>query len=133
MKPLEYLFYRALTWKLRDKGERFPFFASVAIVAMLLSVNVATLVLAGEKVDVTHSWPVMTRGDRGLLGMAVWGGWCLLLRNRWVRDERSRAILDQFSGESRSLRMRHTVFMWSYIVVSLCAPVAVVVVQRLSR
>lgn len=132
MKPLEYVFYRALSWKLRDKDERFPLFASVAMVAMLLSVNVLTLILAAEKVDVTHSLLPTTPANRGLLGIAVLGGLYGLLRHLWIRDERYRIILDRFSGESGLMRMRRTVCMWSYVVISVCAPFAISIAHRLS-
>jgi hypothetical protein len=134
MKPLEYLFYRALSWKLRNPGERFPFFASVGMVAVLLSLNVLTLIVANDAVGREHSLPLplTTPADRGWVGAAVWGGLYVLLRSVWIHNGRYRAILDQFANESTSMRMRRTVYMWSYIVISVCAPFAMVIAHRLS-
>lgn len=132
MKPIEYVFYRALSWKLHDEDERFPFFAAVAMVAMLRSVNALSLTLVVEKIDITHGLLPMKPTARGLLGMALAGGLYGLLRYLWIRDERYRVILNRFAGESRSMRMRHTVFMWTYIVISVCAPFAIVIAHRSS-
>jgi hypothetical protein len=128
MRSLCYLFYRILHRKQADKRERSPLHVATMSVAVLLYLNVLSLLLLSELA--THRLWLTTigRGPRSSLALIVGIALYLIVQRLCVNRNGSVYNEKAFTSESPMDHQRRTILMWCYIFVTVAAPIVLVVI-----
>jgi hypothetical protein len=133
LKPTRYVFYRLLTWKLRDLRDPSPVvFASFATFLLLFfnAIGMAIIVniILGHR-PVLGNFP----GGRGALAVVVLGGGLLAyaaMSAAWVQDGKFSRLVEEFRPDPRRDPVRNVLF-WGYFVISIVLPIVLAVVYSI--
>jgi len=133
LRPMRYVFYRLLTWKLRDQRDSSPvLFASFAT-AILLSFNAMGVVII---VNIVRGYrPVLPDfpGGREALALAAVAIGLLAyaaMSAAWVQDGKFSRLVEEFKPDPYRDRVRNILF-WGYFVISIGLPVVLAVVYSI--
>jgi hypothetical protein len=134
-KPIRYVFYRILTWKLRDSREALPVATAAGILLVLLDANLLApylLVshLTGRSTRWLSEWPGIGRGGAYVLAGVMTFGFARLLAYLWVDAGRFDQLVKEFQSSSAARLRVRTILFWSYIVLSVAFPIAVAIFLR---
>jgi hypothetical protein len=134
-KPLRYVFYRILTWKLRDPRETLPVATAAVILLVLLDANFLAPYLllshlAGRSTTWLSDWPGIGRGGAYVLAGVITLGFARLVTYVWVDNGRFDQLVQEFQSSSAARLRVRTILFWSYIVLSVAFPIAVAIFLR---
>ena len=124
LKPLRYVFFRVLAWKLRSPREPTPVLAASLVTCVLLFLNVLGLTMAINIVLGRHPVLPSFPGGRAALG-ALFLGCALVAHNAmsaaWAEGEGYAQLLKEFERDPRRDRIRTALF-WIYVVAPIGLP-----------
>ncbi len=123
LKPIRYVFYRILTWKLRDARESTPVFVAELLTSMLLLINGLFVFMAVNAFHGRALLPLFKRSSMYAPVTLFFGASCLLMNWLWVENGRWQSIQTEFQKQNR---LPHILF-WCYLVVSVAAPIALAI------
>ena len=128
VRPIRYVYYRILVWKLHDPTESMPFLAAGSLVVMLLAVN-SLLIVEIVVIVYGFGFPVIERDLRnyvflGVVGLAAVG----LMHSAWASGGRFAELEKEFGSATRRREIARSVLFWGYITLSAVAPLALAIV-----
>jgi hypothetical protein len=128
LKPIRYVFYRILMWKLSDARESTPIFVACMATSLLLFCNVLAAFMVANVLGGRDVLPKQRLGNVAygvvaiLLLVSSW-----LMNSAWVADGRFAKLEKEFmSGTERRERVRIVLF-WAYVILSLALPIALAI------
>ncbi len=134
-KPLRYVFYRILTWKLRDSREALPVATAAFSLLVLLDANLLAPYLllshlTGRSTARLSNWPGIGRGGAYVLAGVITLGFARLVTYVWVDNGRFDQLVMEFQSSSAARLPVRTFLFWSYIALSVAFPIAVTIFLR---
>jgi hypothetical protein len=124
LKPLKYVFYRILAWKLRDKRESLPVLVAAGATVLLLFFNLIAAVMILNRLRGHDLLPDPPGGIDGLAVFLLFSlavGY-LAMRYAWLDKSGFVELRREFrSGGPRTDALRSALF-WTYIVASGALP-----------
>jgi hypothetical protein len=124
LKPLRYVFYRILEWKLRDRREATPVLVAALATVLLLFLNVitATMLVNGFRGRLLlPNFPGGRIGLSGVLLIAFYLGYNMM-RLAWVENGRYDQLEREFQSTDTRIGTFRTALFWSYLVLSVLVP-----------
>jgi hypothetical protein len=124
LKPLRYVFFRVLVWKLRNPREPTPILVASLVTFLLLFFNVVGLTMIIN--IVMGRRPVLPAFPGGRPAMAVVFLGCAMLAyhtmsSAWAQGSGYANLVKEFEPDPRQDRIRAALF-WGYVVVSVALP-----------
>ena len=115
MKFYKYLYYRLYTWNLKKWGERdLPQFNALFGVSFMIILNIGILVGILDLFGFNF-----IRDETPKVGIVILGFLILGLNYFWlVKNEKYKRITKEFEMESKNKRLRNTLFLWLYLILS---------------
>jgi len=134
-KPIRYVFYRILTWKLRDSREALPVATAAVILLVLLDANflapyVLLSHLTGRSTAWLSDWSGIGRGGAYVLAGVITLGFARFVTYLWVDNGGFDQLVHEFQSSSAARLRVRTILFWSYIVLSVAFPIAVAIFLR---
>jgi hypothetical protein len=128
LKPVRYVFYRILSWKLKHGHDSNPVLGATLTMSGLLILNA---MLVGEVV-LTRSgreWPAVHRSLPLYFGAA---GALLLMHMimyyAWVAKGRFGALQAEFDAPGPRRQTVRSISFWSYVVLSVATPIVFAII-----
>ena len=126
-RPIRYIYYRILVWKLHDATESTPVLAAGVVVTAVLSLN---LLLIVEIVSIVCElpFPVIQRDLQSylLLGLAVLAV-VGLMHSAWVSGGKFAELEKEFGSATRRRETVRSVLFWGYLTLSAVSPFALAI------
>ena len=137
-KPLRYVFYRILTWKLRDSREALPVATAAVILLVLLDANFLAPYLllshlTGHSTSWLSEWLGIGRGGAYVVAGVITLAFARLITYLWVDNGRLDQLVKEFQSNSTARLRVRTILFWSYIVISGAFPISVAIFLRSSK
>jgi hypothetical protein len=134
-KPIRYVFYRIFTWKLKDPQEALPALTAGVVTFVLLYANLFASYflfshLSGQSTTWLIDYPGIGRGRAYLAVGLVSLGFGRLITYLWIDNGRFAQLQTEFEPASVTRQRVRTVLFWSFIILSVVFPIAVVVYLR---
>jgi hypothetical protein len=133
LKPIRYVYYRVLMWRLKDGRDRTPTVTASIAVSLLLFLNA---MLIGE-ILLTRAgrpWPNI---HRDLLTYASVSGALVLLHTAmyfaWVANGRFEGLRQEFDTPSPGRQKTRSILFWSYVILSVTVPYVFAIVIGSTR
>ncbi len=124
LRPLRYVFFRILSWKLRDPRESTPVVVASLSTIILLFFNLMAFTMLVNGFTGHPLLPPL-RGGRGaqsaLLAFCCIVGYSAM-RTAWVQNGGYFLLQREFHPGDSRLERRRTVLFWSYIALSVALP-----------
>jgi hypothetical protein len=131
-KPLRYVFYRILSWKLKDVSEALPVLASAGILFVLLGANlVGAYFLVVNLTNRPGAWltTMLENGSRGpdyvVTALAAFA-FTRLVTYAWVDNGRLEKLIREFQSAPADQERRRTILFWGYVLFSIAFPIIVI-------
>jgi len=128
LKPLRYVFYRILTWKMRDPRETTPVLVAGIGTSVLLFFN---CMLAVMVVNALRGRPLLPQGRIGngvylavALALIVTTG---LMNAAWIDKGNFARLSKEFSSQQTEHRRVRTLLFWAYVVLSGATPIVLAI------
>jgi hypothetical protein len=123
LKPIRYVFYRILMWKLHDRTEQMPVLATAGVTTLLLFSNAILALMTFNDLSGRPPLPEVHRGlveyvTGAILALAVAG----VMNSAWVADGKFDQLQREFRVTTRTRENVRTVLFWGYIVFSAVTP-----------
>ena len=138
LKPLRYVLFRILRWKLKDSREATPFFAAGIIVALLVTLNAFVIVSVTQDIfgmtiislTTLRALQALFPGSYLIAGllMAALG---TLIVNQWVPGHDMTALEDEFPQREARVERRWTIGFWAYVLGSTVGLIPLALIARL--
>ena len=129
LKPIRYLFYRLLTYKLRDARETTPVLVACLATTGLLLFNLmsATMVvsyLAGRQdlLPALGRWTLYAA-----IAVAAWLGY-VAMRAAWVDNGNYARLVSEFQTRSQVRETLRAALFWSYLLLTIALPISLAIV-----
>lgn len=124
LRPLSYVFYRILAWKLRDPRESTPILIACLSTILLLFLNLLVVTMLVNGFRGHQLLPPFPGGRVGLstallLSFAV--GYSAM-RAGWVENGRYSQLDKEFQSSDARVERRRTALFWTYITLSIALP-----------
>ena len=128
LKPLRYVFYRILSWKLRDPRETTPVLVAGMATALLLFFNflfafMVANILMGHRVLPTQRLGNVEYVALGALFLMV----VSMFNSAWVADGKFAELEKEFANGTPAQETVRTVLLWVYVISSAAMPVALAI------
>jgi hypothetical protein len=134
-KPIRYAFYRIFTWRLKDPRETLPALTAGVVTWILLYANFfAPYFLFSRLNGLSPTWltnyPGIGRGGAYIVACILSLALGRLIAYIWVDNGRFAQLQTEFESASYTHQRVRTILFWSYIIVSIAFPIAVVIFMR---
>jgi hypothetical protein len=134
-KPIRYVFYRIVTWKLKDPQEVLPALTAGVVTFVLLYANLFAPYflfshLNGQSTTWLIDYPGIGRGRAYVVVGLMSLGFGRLITYLWIDNGRFAQLQTEFESASVTRQRVRTFLFWSYIILSVAFPIAVAVYLR---
>ena len=134
LKPIRYVFYRILAWKLRDRSENTPVLVAAIATSLLLFVNG---LLALMVINDLSGRPLLPELHRGLVEYVTAAILLLtaagVMNSVWVAKGNFERLQQEFRVTTRRREDVRTILFWSYIVLSPMTPLVYAILWHALR
>jgi hypothetical protein len=133
-KPIRYVFYRILTWKLNDPRESTPVLVATLGTSLLLFTNALLILMLYDDYSGREFLPSLHRTPRTygvvavLLASLAWP-----MYSAWVAKGNFAKLQREFETGARSRSSSRTIMFWSYIVLTVAVPLIYAIVYSSLR
>ena len=126
LKPVRYVFYRILSWKMHDSRETAPVLVAAIATTLLLLLNAMLIFMTINAALDREILPAAKRSSLfGPVAIILIASY-FAMNSAWVANGRWNRLEAEFKASGRMLR---TLF-WCYIVLSIGAPFVFAVIWR---
>ena len=134
-KPIRYVFYRILSWKLRDAGENAPMLVAGMCTALLLWFNAMSLMMLGNAL--LHRESLLprlpgTRFEQYAVAALLLFAFARVESKLWVENGKLEKLVAEFECMNKGAAAVRNVSFWGYVVVSILLPIVLAVYWRRS-
>lgn len=124
LRPLRYVFFRILSWKLRDPRESTPVLVASLSTIVLLFFNLMVVTMLVNGFTGHPLLPPLRGGPGALSALLVF---CFIvghaaIRTAWIENARYALLRSEFHPGDSRIERRRTVLFWSYIALSVALP-----------
>jgi hypothetical protein len=124
LKPIRYVFYRILAWKLRDSRESTPVLVAGLATTLLIVLNCTLVMMCAY--GLRGGGPLLPTGHFGplhyLVAAAVFFASSSLMNSVWVANEKFAKVQHEFAGGTQRRQLVRTVLFWACVVASPVLP-----------
>jgi hypothetical protein len=124
--PIRYVFYRILSWRLRDAHETTPVLVAALLTALVLYLNALFLLMVIRAIMHSELLPALPQNTVPLYaaGLVALVAWISLASGLWVNNGGYQALEHEFGASAGRPKGNHgTVLFWIYIAGSIIAPI----------
>jgi hypothetical protein len=129
-KPIRYVFYRVLKWKLTiTPADPTPMFTAVGIVTLLLIFNLAAIQVVINHLTSRSLFGRPTETDYILI-VAAFAAMYYLTNKFWVANGYWSELCGEFEQLEKSHGVLALLFFWFYVSLSIASPIVLVLLWR---
>jgi hypothetical protein len=131
-KPVRYLFYRVLSWKLHDEHDLTPALTASLSTLLFLSINVMTVAMLWNWWLGREPLPTLPANRVALCLVVIASGAVVhrVLKRLWVDNGRYNKLVQEFETSDDTRRRVNSVILWSYIIGTAITPICVAILWR---
>jgi len=131
LKPIRYVYYRILLWKLSDRRENTPVLVAGLATSLLLTLNVMLTFMFINELSGRPPLPPLRFGLVAYLAGAIaFAAAAGAMNVAWVANGGFDKLQQEFRAAAPARESVRTVLFWSYIVLSVAAPLVFAILWR---